>query len=241
MQLLSRMKPVIVAALLCAVLVTLSVLYVDRPVTAFVYRHVPMDNSALLLFFEAMASPSLLPMPCAVVYLCIHALRKLAGRPAFAQAGLYLRLCIAIAVATLAKDELKSLIGRPWPYTWVKMGAYAIKPFSNGELYGSFPSGHTTYIAAPMFVLWWCLPKYRALWLGLILSVMIGLVCAGYHFVADVIAGFFLGLAGAKGTLMLWPLEKPGVLLSEKEAGRPRNQTELFNPAPRREKIPASK
>lgn len=200
----SRIKPVLAATLICAALVALSVLYVDRPVTVLVFGTV-LNNPPLLMFFDGMAAPSLLPMPCAVLYLLFHALRRLSGRPALRGAGLYLRLSVAIAVAIMAKDELKWLFGRPWPSTWLKYGVYNLHFFSNNELYGGFPSGHTTYIAAPMFVLWWALPRYRPLWLALVLSVMIGLVGSGHHFTGDVIAGCFLGLASAAGTLAVWP------------------------------------
>jgi membrane-associated phospholipid phosphatase len=45
------------------------------------------------------------------------------------------------------------------------------------------------------------MPQYRAVWAGVMAMVMAGLVGAGYHFVGDVIAGFFTGLAAAAGTM----------------------------------------
>jgi membrane-associated phospholipid phosphatase len=72
-------------------------------------------------------------------------------------------------------------------------------------LYDCFPSGHTTIIAAPMFVLWWRLPQYRPLWMAIIFGVMIGLVGAGFHYVGDVIGGFFLGMTVAACTVALMP------------------------------------
>jgi membrane-associated phospholipid phosphatase len=177
-------------------LVGVSVLYVDRPVARFVFEH-----RSAMLFFEALASPSLLSLPFAGCYLVYYALCRVTGRPAGRHAEPLLTLALAITLATAAKDELKWLIGRPWPITWVRYGIYAPHPFRADYLFGSFPSGHTTYIAAPMFVLWWLLPQYRALWAALVLMVMIGLVGSGYHFVADVIAGLFLGLAVAAGTV----------------------------------------
>ena len=53
------MKPLI-GALACAALVTLCVLYVDRPVASFVAAH-----DGYLLFYDALASPSLLALPFA--------------------------------------------------------------------------------------------------------------------------------------------------------------------------------
>lgn len=204
MEALSRMKPVIAAALICAVLVTFSVVYVDRPVERWVADNT-FSHKGWLLFFDLMATPSLLPMPAACLYMPFHALRRLAGRTSGPLNQLFLALSVATSVATLAKDELKWLIGRPWPSTWARYGDYKLHPFISSFFYGSFPSGHTTYIAAPMFVLWWRLPRYRALWLAIILSVMIGLVLSGHHWVGDVIAGFFLGLAAAAGTVAAEP------------------------------------
>ena len=202
METLSRLRPLIIVALTCAVMVTLSILYVDRPVERYILAHIHKKGAT---FFDLLAAPSLFPLPGACTYLVFYTLRSAAGRPAGARASLYLALSIAVSVATMAKDEMKWVIGRPWPLTWAKFGVYKIHPFTNNLFYGSFPSGHTTYIAAPMFVLWWRLPKYRPLWLAIIFLVMVGLVGSEHHFVSDVIAGLFLGLAAAAGTLAVGP------------------------------------
>jgi membrane-associated phospholipid phosphatase len=89
---------------------------------------------------------------------------------------------------------------------------YAFHPFTDSILYGGFPSGHTSYIAAPMWLLCWLAPRYRMLWIAIIAIVMIGLVGASYHFVGDVIAGCFVGYAAASVTVMLMPsLMKPSL------------------------------
>ncbi len=181
-------------AALGAVLVVLCVLFVDRPVERFVAAH---QGGRLL--FQGLASPSLLPLPFACVYLAVVALRKLAG--AAAPNRLYLAVSLATVAAVAAKDELKFLFGRPWPESWVKYGLYAFHPFATSWLYGAFPSGHTSYIAAPMGVLWWLVPRWRLLWGGIVGLVMVGLVGAGYHFIGDVVAGLFVGLGAAAGTV----------------------------------------
>ncbi len=200
MQSLSRLKPVLHAAIACAILVAVCALWIDKPVEFWVVHH-----QKHMLFWEGVASPSLAPLPCAIVFFAYYALRRGEGLPFGAYADLLLPVCMAVAVATIAKDELKWIIGRPWPYAWVRIGAYAIRPFTLDFYHGGFPSGHTTYIAAPMFVLWWRLPRYRAVWLGLIVLVMAGLVLSGHHWVGDCVGGFFLGLAAAAGTLAVTP------------------------------------
>jgi len=200
----SKIRPVAAAALLCALLVTLSVAFIDRPVERLVVNHV-LNHHGRLMFFDLLASPSLLSFPLACSYLLLYALSHLSHRSAWLRMELCLKLSIAVAVATLAKDELKWVFGRPWPASWAVDGIYRLHPFTNNTFYGSFPSGHTSISAAPMFVLWWCLPKFRPLWLGIIFSVMIGLVGSGHHFVGDVTAGFFLGLAVGTGIVKVWP------------------------------------
>jgi membrane-associated phospholipid phosphatase len=174
--------------------------FVDRPIARWVFHH-----QHYWMIFKVMASPSLLSLPVACLYLAGYAIATLLKRQTGPHTRLFLTICIATVVASAAKDELKWLFGRPWPAEWYFNHVYRFHPFTDNFSFGGFPSGHTTYIAAPMFVLWWRLPQYRALWIGIIFAVMIGLVGSGYHFVGDVIAGFFLGLAAAAGTIAAWP------------------------------------
>ncbi len=184
-------------------LVLFCILFIDRPV-----ERVVLANRALWPWFRVMAAPSLLPLPCAGLYLCLAVWRRLGGRAPWAEDRLYLALSLATLAATAAKDELKWVFGRPWPESWVNYGIYAFHPFDTLWLYGGFPSGHTAYITGPLAVLWQAAPRYRPLWAALLVLVMIGLVGAGYHFVGDVIAGFFTGAAAAAGTLLLLPHER---------------------------------
>ncbi len=204
-----QMKRTAVAAIICAALVFLSVEFVDRPVLLFVAQHRRFAHA-----FEIMAMPSLLPLPLAVIYLVVFVFEALSGRPRSAYTNLCLTLSLAVVVVDAAKDELKFLIGRPWPMEWLRGGVYHLAPFTDSSSFGSFPSGHTAYIAAPMFVLWWRLPpQYRPIWMAIVAMVMTGLVGYGFHFVGDVIGGFFLGMAVAAGVVALLaetPLPRTG-------------------------------
>jgi membrane-associated phospholipid phosphatase len=195
-----RLRQTVIAAGICAVLLFVSIVYVDRPVARYVFQH-----RAGAHLFELMATPSLLSLPLACIYLLIFAVGTLTGRQRTSLTSLYLTLSIAIVAANAAKDELKLVIGRPWPFEWLHYGIYHLSPFTDNAAFGSFPSGHTAYIAAPMFVLWWRLPRYRPVWMGLVAMVMIGLVGYGFHFVGDVIGGFFLGLAAAAAAVAAIP------------------------------------
>ncbi len=113
-----------------------------------------------------------------------------------------MRVACAILIAWALKEELKFGFGRTWPETWIKCcpnpsyfgdGTYGFFPFTGGQGYASFPSGHTTAITAFAGSLWFLWPKLR--WLGIVLTlaVVIGLLGADYHWLSDIIAGGILG------------------------------------------------
>ena len=60
-----------------------------------------------------------------------------------------------------------------------------------------------TMITAPFAVLWQRARRWRWLWAVPVLAVAIGLFGADYHFVSDILAGFYLGAACAAGAMAL--------------------------------------
>jgi len=174
----------------------LCILFVDQPVGLFWSSH-----HALRPLFQGCAAPSLLALPAAGLILLWALIRHLRGLAP--PDRLWLTIALATLAATAAKDELKWMFGRAWPTTWLKYGIYGFHPFAQSMLFGAFPSGHTSYAAAPMGVLWALRPRWRPLWGALVLVVMAGLVCADYHFVSDVLAGLLTGGFCAWGALCL--------------------------------------
>jgi membrane-associated phospholipid phosphatase len=121
------------------------------------------------------------------------------------------RIAIAASLAILVsfeiKEQLKHLFGRTWPETWtddnpswIRDHAYGLHPLHGGGGWESFPSGHTTQIAALAAVAWLGLPRLR--WLGVAL-VAFGLWGSDYHFVGDILAGAFVGVAYGAGMVAL--------------------------------------
>jgi len=180
------------AFLVCVMLSAVCVFYVDQPVAAFVHAH-----RAWRRVFQVMAAPSLLSLPCALVYLTGYVISAPFSWPPGTRTRQLLGLSLAVLVATAMKDELKWAFGRPWPYAWIDFGLYRFTPFTDSNLYGAFPSGHTAYIAAPLCLMCWLAPRYKAVWLGLIGMVMLGLV-----------AGFFVGWVSAAGVAVVLPMGK---------------------------------
>ena len=128
--------------------------------------------------------------------------------------GYYLKTAslasIAILVSYEIKDELKYFFGRTWPETWtnanpswIKDKVFGFNILHGGQGWGSFPSGHTTQIAALATVIWLRLPNFRWLSLLLTLAVAVGLWGSVYHFVSDILAGGLVGIGSAVGIVNL--------------------------------------
>jgi membrane-associated phospholipid phosphatase len=123
-----------------------------------------------------------------------------------------LAACVAVVVSVALKDQLKLVFGRTWPETWVANnpswvanGVYGFHLFHGGEGWASFPSGHMTQIAAFATVLWFRIRPLRWIWAALVGLVAAGLFGTNYHFVGDIVAGTYLGIATAAGVLALTP------------------------------------
>ena len=175
--------------------IVVCVLFLDRPVAWLAHG---FGRPALLVWLTWIAD---VPVPASVVGLAACGVAWLAGWRSAA-----LRLVFAVCVATLAadaaKDVLKMAFGRTWPETWVahnpsliSNGISGFFPFHGGAGWASFPSGHTTVIAAPCAVLWERVRRWRAVWGALPALVVAGLVGSDFHFVSDCIAGGALGVA----------------------------------------------
>jgi membrane-associated phospholipid phosphatase len=190
-----RRPPVAVLSAL-ALATFFSVVFVDRPL-ALACTH--LQGARLL--FQLCAAPSLLALPLAGAVCVIAIARRFAGRAKLPAP--WLMMSVATIAGTAAKDELKWMFGRPWPDTWLHYHVYALHPFTDSQSFGSFPSGHTAYIAAPLCVLWALKPSARP-WAGALIGiVMAGLVLADYHFLADVLGGLMVGITSAWATLAL--------------------------------------
>jgi membrane-associated phospholipid phosphatase len=183
----------------CAMLLPVSVLFLDRPVATL--SHAALHGVQAFVWLTWIAD---IPAPAAILGLAGAGIAWLAGwRPGEAGRTL-LALCLATLLALAIKDQLKFAFGRLWPETWVNnnpswigSGAYGFVPFHGGTGWASFPSGHTTAITAPCAVLWARARAWRPLWAGLVLLVAVGLLGADYHFLGDVLGGLYLGIVSA--------------------------------------------
>jgi membrane-associated phospholipid phosphatase len=193
------------AVLLCIVMVALSIAGLDRAVST--WSHADFHGLVGFIWLTRIVDP--VP-PLAALGLAGAGLAALAGWRPGRWGRVLIACCLATLVALAIKDQLKFAFGRTWPETWtnnnpswIGNGVFGFQPFHGGQGWASFPSGHTTLMAAPMSILWQALPRWRWLWAGLVALVAIGLIGADYHWLSDIIAGAFLGAAAGIGMAAL--------------------------------------
>ncbi len=107
---------------------------------------------------------------------------------------------VAHALAGIATQILKHLIGRPRP-RFTHQEAFDYGPSWQGG-FDAFPSGHASASFAVAAVLARSFPTWRGAWYGGALLVCLGRVVRGSHFPTDVLAGavlgFFIGYVWAR-------------------------------------------
>ncbi len=182
--------------LLCAI--PLSILFADRPLSAFVHAHA-QDMRASFALPTRLVIPVEVLASLGLAWSFYRAFRKIA----FGAIGaVVLRVSLATFLGIGLKDVLKLAFGRTWPETWtcgnpsfIRDGAFDFQPFHGGAGWASFPSGHMLVACAACGCLWTLTPRLRPLCAILPSVVAAGLIGADYHFLSDILAGSLVGWA----------------------------------------------
>lgn len=124
-------------------------------------------------------------------------------------------LLVAFLLAWSVVAALK--LGFDYPRPFTVLGAEVRVIGLPSDRY-SFPSGHTSYAALVVTVLWSLFrPVYRAPMLGFVVWVGWSRIATGAHFPADVVAGGLIGmLSGSLATRLVLRLPEDGNRLASK-------------------------
>jgi membrane-associated phospholipid phosphatase len=102
---------------------------------------------------------------------------------------------VILLASGIAVQILKHLIGRPRPDLMAEFGAFALAPLRPGTGFNSFPSGHSSTMAALAVLLCWLVPPGRAVWIGAAVIIGLSRIATLQHYASDVFAGWTLGAA----------------------------------------------
>jgi membrane-associated phospholipid phosphatase len=188
----------LIALFICAGVVILSVAFVDHPVADWAHAH--MQDGGFLDRLEHALGPLAVVVLLALGFLFGAGCWVLAGRRLGSWMELPMACSWSMVWALAATAGLKRIFGRTWPEMLNDAGtAYANTDGAFHFLRGrpgfdSFPSGSTAVAASLLAVLWIYVPRLRVAWALLLGLISVALVATNGHFVADVIAGGFLGV-----------------------------------------------
>lgn len=185
-----------------ALLVLVSIAFVDRPVAVYFHTKGP-DFHALFSLTARLGVAWGWSVLFALGFVALHwggelprlrgaarRMRVLSSLPAF--------LLLAILSAGAAVDLLKIALGRTRPKLLFNIDLYSFTGLSWRPDHWSFPSGHTATIVALAAALWWLWPRHL-LFYGLAAAIVAGSrIAAGAHYPSDVIAGALIGVLAAR-------------------------------------------
>jgi len=185
-----------------------AVLWIDRPL-ALAIHHAGIDNYLLLRYVTEGLPPLMMWL---LVIAALYRGWQLRWWLAIVYSGyLYVMLKVTMEV----KTGLKIIFGRYWTKTWINNNLSLIHDNVFGFNWwhghgnqGCFPSGHSTFTAFCCVWLWYLFPRFRYLWLSLMIIMPVCLIALDYHFLGDCLAGLGLGMFCAVLSYGLWQMSR---------------------------------
>lgn len=191
------------ACVAVAVLIVVSYLFVDRPLSEGAHALAPAWHHLAKTVSQA-ANHTLFTVLLALGFV-VGAYDALQNGLTYRSKGI-LYLCTTVAAAMLVGDVLKDLFGRARPPLLFEKGEYGFFPLAGNYLHYSFPSGHSLRIFSAMTALAFLLPRLRIPALAVAVAVAVARVVALKHYPSDVLFGAFIGITAAVwGWRILYP------------------------------------
>lgn len=186
--------------------VVASVFFLDQPIALAVDRG--LRTNELLVHYTARIPDLLLPVVLLFSAGAWFAYLRRVRSGVYDDRTRFHRLVgTALPVAFVLKAALKYVFGRINTRAWLEHPAVnGFLWFRGADGHSGFPSGHMTVFAALAAAAWIFFPGMRG-YCALVLGILgAALILSNYHFLADLIAGAYLGWAIVAVTC--WALER---------------------------------
>lgn len=194
------------ALALCVVAVGLCMAYVDRPLAEWLDAH--LRHTEFWTVLNLALYPSLVVVVAELFLLLGCGISLISGRSLPPWAIIPILCSWATMWAVASEIILKRIFGRGWADpTFIRDHLYGFH-FLHGETHwDAFPSGTATVSFAILAVLWILKPRWRAAATAAVVLLSVAVVIGNYHWLSDVIAGWFLGVTIGWGTVaLLYPV-----------------------------------
>jgi PAP2 superfamily len=197
-----KSQTIIYLSAIAMLLILFSIQFLDEKIALYV-KEVVHSNSFLKKSFTGI--PNLLPI---IVLIGTAALWIIFFRVQYVGSlrhATFLKLAaIAVPAAFLLKMVLQYIFGRTNIRTWLSSGnPLKFAWFTPLSQQPCFPSGHMTVFTSFFVAVYLCYPSYRPFAAIALITLASALVITNYHFLGDVIAGFFCGTLVTSTVCML--------------------------------------
>ena len=173
-----------------AVAATASYFWLDRPIATAFHDSGPMVQT-VMAFVTAfgLGGPYLILTAAAVLVCWIAGHVPAARRAAF--------VFLVVAASGLFVDIIKPVFGRVRPSLLFSDHLYGFTGIGAHSNHWSFPSGHSATVAALAYALSLLYPRLMPAWIAAALLVAFSRIALDQHYLSDVIAGLYFGVAFA--------------------------------------------
>ena len=197
----------LIGCLLCVASSLASIEWLDRPAAIFLQplRTTTVwywSDRAFTFLLMAVVLAVLFPVVCGV---CMAARARL---PHWTAVPLLCSWSVLLGLG--AEAVLKSIFGRTSPPAFFHEHLYRFNILHGVMIRDAFPSGTAIISVAIASVLWFTMPRLRIIAPGLAATWCVVVVVLTYHWVADVIAGAYLGWSIGWFTVLLLRATRPG-------------------------------
>jgi membrane-associated phospholipid phosphatase len=178
-----------VVFLFYTVLVILTYQFADRPIALYFHHFDPRTHIHGLNILTSFGKWSIYILLFSLAGLFFRYVRQ--NKPMETKAWFLLG---CIVVPNLVGFVIKIILSRARPELLIAQGSFGFYWIKLNDFYWSFPSGHTITVVSLAAGLGVLFPKYFYTLLGLALLVVMSRVFLYFHYLSDVMAGFYLAI-----------------------------------------------
>lgn len=170
-------------------LILFSYLFIDQPVAVFCQSL----NQSIIDVFQWITELGKSTGYLIGLFMLFVFFRYIGRRPVVANRALFLFL--SIALSGIIANMVKPMVGRLRPKMLFESNLYGFDVFHMGWEYNSLPSGHATTVFSLAMALSLFYPRWRLPFFFFAVMVGASRVIIAAHYVSDVLAGAYVGIA----------------------------------------------